>query len=222
LQQADSKRKRRIAAFRMNETYAKARRHLSRRCAIMKRLVARIGKCTLQPNPDSFGLLARSIISQQISTRAALAIHTRLCAFVGMPIRPGAILKASDTELRGVGISLGKTLSLRDLAERCVSGEIRLKHLADHDDEEVIAQLTPVRGIGRWTAEMFLIFGLGRLDVLPVTDFGLRSGMKREHSLPDLPNRATLLELTTSWAPYRSIGTWYIWRSFGDVPQSSK
>jgi DNA-3-methyladenine glycosylase II len=206
----------------MNETYAKARRHLSRRDALMKRLIAQVGKCTLQPNSDSFGLLARSIISQQISTRAALAIHGRLCTQVGKPVSPQAILKASDAELRGVGLSAGKALSLRDLAEKCVSGEVRLKKLADLDDEEVIAQLTPVRGIGRWTAEMFLIFGLGRLDVLPVTDFGLRSGIKREHTLPDLPSRATLLELTADWSPYRSIGTWYIWRSFGPVPQSGK
>jgi DNA-3-methyladenine glycosylase II len=206
----------------MNETYAKARRHLSRRDARLKQIIARVGRCTLQTNADHFGLLARSIISQQISTRAALAIHGRLCERVGTRIRPTAILKASDDELRGVGLSAAKVLSMRDLAQRCVDGEIRLKTLADMDDEEVIEQLTPVRGIGRWTAEMFLIFGLGRLDVLPVTDFGLRNGLRREHALPELPNRATLQELTAAWTPYRSIGTWYIWRSFGDVPQSGK
>jgi DNA-3-methyladenine glycosylase II len=206
----------------MNEIYAKARRHLSRRCIRLKPIIARVGKCTLQTNADSFGLLARSIVSQQISTRAALAIHGRLCSLVGEPIQPMAILKARDEHLRGVGLSAAKVLSLRDLAQRCVDGEIRLHELADRDDEAVISQLTPVRGIGRWTAEMFLIFGLGRLDVLPVTDFGLRNGIRREHGLPELPNRATLVELTAAWAPYRSIGTWYIWRSFGDVPQSGK
>jgi DNA-3-methyladenine glycosylase II len=206
----------------MNETYAKARRHLSRRDERLKRIISRVGPCTLQPNADHFGLLARSIISQQISTRAALAIHGRLCAQVGKPIRPRAILKATDDDLRGAGLSASKVLSMRDLAQRCVDGEIRLKKLGDLDDEEVITQLTPVRGIGRWTAEMFLIFGLGRLDVLPVTDFGLRNGIRREHALPDLPNRATVEALTAAWTPYRSIGTWYIWRSFGDVPQSGK
>lgn len=206
----------------MNEVFAKARRHLSRRDARLKQIIARVGPCTLQQNSDHFGLLLRSIVSQQISTRAALAIHGRLCDQVGKPIRPQAILKASDETLRAAGLSAAKVLSMRDLAQRCLDGEIRLKQLAELDDEEVIAQLTPVRGIGRWTAEMFLIFGLGRLDVLPVTDFGLRNGIRREHALPDLPNRATLLELTAAWSPYRSIGTWYIWRSFGDVPQSGK
>src|SRR5205085_6762463 len=118
-------------------------------------------------------------------TRAALAIHTRLCAQVGKPVRPRAILKARDEELRGAGLSAAKVRSMRDLAQRCIDGEIRLKQLADLDDEEVITQLTPVHGIGRWTAEMFLIFGLGRLDVLPVADFGLRNGIRREHGLSE-------------------------------------
>src|SRR5258708_3412343 len=204
----------------MNETFQKARKHLSRKDARLKRLIGRVGPCTLQPNPDHFGLLIRSIISQQISTKAALSIHTRLSATVGRPVRPRAIMKATDEELRSAGLSQGKLRSLRDLSEKCLERQVRLTQLGDLDDEEVIEQLIPVRGIGRWTAEMFLIFGLGRLDVLPVTDFGLRSGMRREHGLDELPDRATLLDLTAAWAPFRSIGTWYIWRSFGDVPQS--
>ena len=204
----------------MNPVYAKARRHLSRRDVRLRRLIAKIGPCTLQPMPDHFALLVRSIISQQISTKAAVAIHGRLVEQIGNPIRPRAILKATDEELRAAGLSRGKQLSLRDLAQKCADREVRLAQLADLDDEAVIEQLIPVRGIGRWTAEMFLIFGLGRLDVMPVADYGLRAGMKREHSLAELPNRQTLLELTEAWRPYRSIGTWYIWRSFGAVPQS--
>ena len=204
----------------MNETLAQARKHLARRDARLKRIIAKVGPCTLQPMADHFGLLVRSIISQQISTKAALSIHNRLGAMVGKPVRPRAILKAADEELRAAGLSQGKLRSLRDLSEKCLDRQVRLKLLADLDDEAVIAELIPVRGIGRWTAEMFLIFGLGRLDVLPVADFGLRSGIRREHALPDLPDAATLRELTAGWAPYRSIGTWYIWRSFGDVPQS--
>jgi DNA-3-methyladenine glycosylase II len=206
----------------MNEVYAKARRHLARRDAKLKRLIARIGPCTLQPHADHFELVVRSIISQQISTRAALAIHGRLAALVGKRIRPQGILRATDDELRSAGLSRNKVQSLRDLAEKCADGAVRFKQLAGLDDEAVIEQLTPVRGIGRWTAEMFLIFGLGRLDVLPVNDFGLRNGIRREHELAELPNRATLLELTGGWAPYRTIGTWYIWRSFGAVPQSEQ
>jgi DNA-3-methyladenine glycosylase II len=206
----------------MNEDYAKARKHLARADARLKRIIARIGPCTLQPHKDHFGLLVRSIISQHISTKAALAIHGRLVAQIGKPIRPRAVLKATDEELRAAGLSQGKQLALRDLATKCVDRDVRLNQLADLDDEAVIEQLTPVRGIGRWTAEMFLIFGLGRLDVLPVADFGLRNGIRREHDLPELPNAATVRELTAAWCPYRSIGTWYIWRSFGDVPQSGK
>jgi DNA-3-methyladenine glycosylase II len=206
----------------MNETFEKARKHLSRRDARLRQIIARVGPCTLQPNSDHFGLLVRSIISQQISTKAARAIHARLADQVGKPIRPRAILKATDEELRSAGLSQGKMWSLRDLAEKCAGGQVRLKQLADLDDEAVIEQLVPVRGIGRWTAEMFLIFGLGRLDVLPVADYGLRAGIRREHELAELPNPALLRELTAIWSPYRSIGTWYIWRSFGDVPQSGK
>jgi DNA-3-methyladenine glycosylase II len=204
----------------MNPTYAKARKHLARRDAKLKRLIAAIGPCTLQPMPDYFGLLVRSIISQQISTKAAIAIHGRLVEQVGRPIRPQSILKATGDELRAAGLSRTKQLSLRDLAQKCADREVQLRRLAAMDDEEVIAQLVPVRGIGRWTAEMFLIFGLGRLDVMPIADYGLRAGMMREHGLAELPNRATLLELTEPWKPYRTIGTWYIWRSFGAVPQS--
>ena len=204
----------------MNEIFAKARKHLSRKDPRLKQVIARVGPCTLQPNADHFGLLVRSIVSQQISTKAALAIHNRLGTAVGRPIRPAAILKAADEDLRGAGLSQGKMRSLRDLAEKCASRQIRLKQLAGFDDEAVIEQLIPVRGIGRWTAEMFLIFGLGRLDVLPVADFGLRAGIRREHGLSELPNAAMLRELTALWTPYRSIGTWYIWRSFGPVPQS--
>jgi DNA-3-methyladenine glycosylase II len=204
----------------MNEIFAKARRHLARRDSRLKRIIAQVGPCTLQPNSDYFGLLTRSIISQQISTRAALAIHGRLSSLVGKPIRPRAIMNASDADLRAAGLSAGKVRSLRDLAQRCLDRAIQLKQLCELDDEAVIDKLIPVHGIGRWTAEMFLIFGLGRLDVLPVTDFGLRNGIRREHELPELPNRALVMELTAGWSPYRSIGTWYIWRSFGVVPQS--
>jgi DNA-3-methyladenine glycosylase II len=205
----------------MNETFAKARRHLSRRDVRMRRLIKEIGPCTLLVMPDHFGVLVRSIISQQISTKAARSIHARLCEQIGKPA-PRSLLKASDEQLRTAGLSRGKVRSLRDLAEKCAGRQVRLKRLPDLDDEEVIASLTQVHGIGRWTAEMFLIFSLGRLDVLPVGDLGLRAGIRREHDLPELPDRATLLELTASWQPYRSIGTWYIWRSFGNVPQSTK
>ena len=111
-------------------------------------------------------------------------------------------------------------MALKDLAERAVSGALPLARLGEMSDEEVIDVLLPVRGIGRWTAEMFLIFSLGRLDVLPVDDFGLRAGVRDVYQLPDLPNRVALRERGEPWRPYRSIATWYFWRSRGGVPQS--
>jgi DNA-3-methyladenine glycosylase II len=201
----------------MNATFQKARKHLSRKDARMKRLIARVGPCTLQPNPDHFGLLVRSIISQQISTKAALSIHMRLSAMVGRPVRPRAIMKTTDEELRSAGLSQGKMRSLRDLSEKCLDRQVRLKDLADLDDEAVIAQLIPVRGIGRWTAEMFLIFQLRRLDVWPVDDYGIRKGWALAHKLKDLPAPRVLQSDGDLFRPYRTIAAWYCWRAVDTV-----
>jgi DNA-3-methyladenine glycosylase II len=201
--------------------YHKAQKHLSRRDDVLKTLIGRIGPCTLAHNPDGFAVLARSIISQQISTKAALAIGGRLLKTLGRSgLRPRAILKLTDESMRAAGLSAMKVRSLRDLAEKCVSGEVPLGKLADMEDEEVIEKLIPVRGIGRWTAEMFLIFSLGRLDVFPMADFGLRAGVRNQYGLDDLPDKDTLARIGEVWRPYRSVGTWFIWRSFGSVPQS--
>jgi DNA-3-methyladenine glycosylase II len=199
----------------------KARQHLQRRDAVMKGLIKATGPCTLQINADHFSVLTRSIISQQISTRAALAIGGRVLEKVGA-FQPKRILAAADDDLRAAGLSQSKRLALRDLAEKCQIGIVPLKKLSALDDEAVIETLVQVRGIGRWTAEMFLIFSLGRLDVLPIGDYGLRNGMQRHYALPDLPKKDKLIELAEAWMPYRSIGTWYIWRSFGNVPQSGE
>ena len=201
--------------------FLKARRHLSRRDAVMKGLVQSVGPCTLQTNDDHFAVLARSIISQQISTKAAIAIGGRLVKALGRRgLRPTAILDLDDETMRAAGLSANKQKSLRDLAEKCHSKEVPLKDLASMSDEEVIAALIPVRGIGRWTAEMFLMFSLGRRDVLPVGDFGLRNGVMKSYGLPDLATKAQLEELGEKWRPFRSIATWYVWRSLGPAPQS--
>jgi DNA-3-methyladenine glycosylase II len=202
----------------------RARRHLMRKDPVLKRLIAAVGTYTLQPNgKDRFGLLVRSIISQQISGKAAAAIHARVREAVGAPtITPALILKARDDVLRGAGLSAGKLLSLRDLATKVHSGDAPLDRLHEMHDEEVIAALVPIRGIGRWTAQMFLIFALGRLDVLPVDDLGLRMGTKRHYALEESPTRRELEELAEPWRPYRTVATWYFWRSFGAVPQSGQ
>jgi DNA-3-methyladenine glycosylase II len=198
----------------MRSAFAKAQRHLARRDAVLKRLIATVGPCCLAPSPDHFGALVRSIIAQQISTKAAASIHVRLQQTLAPDgVAPAGLLSLSDEALRHAGLSASKVRAVRDLAEKVQSGVVPLHELPELPDEEVIARLIPVRGIGRWTAEMFLIFSLGRLDVLPVDDWGLRVGVQRQYSLADPPEKAQLRELAEPWRPYRSIATWYFWRS---------
>lgn len=205
----------------LTELYRKAQRHLARRDEVLKGLIRAVGPCTLTPRPDGFVTLVRSIISQQISTKAAESISGRLAEAVGRGgMNPKGILKISEEAIRACGLSAAKTRSVRDLAEKTRSGQVPLENLPTLPDEDVIAALTTVFGIGRWTAEMYLIFSLGRLDVLPVADLGLRVGVQRRYRLAEPPRKADLEGLAESWRPYRSVATWYFWRSLGNVPQS--
>jgi DNA-3-methyladenine glycosylase II len=197
----------------------KAQRHLQKRDTVLKPHIQKVGICTLRVNPDHFDLLVRAIVSQQISTKAAETISARLLAKVKR-FQPKRILGATDDDLREAGLSRSKRLSIRDLAEHCINGTLPLKKLASMENDEVVKTLVQVRGIGPWTAEMFLIFSLGRPDVLPVGDYGLRAGVQRHYQLAELPEKDRLQEIGAVWKPYRSIGTWYIWRSLGNVPQS--
>ncbi len=201
--------------------FTQARRHLARRDPVLKRLTAAVGPCMLSPNPDGFLQLAQAIISQQISTKAAASVGARLLTVLGTDgLTPAALLARPDEALRGAGLSANKVRSMRDLAEKVQSGAVPLGRLGEMEDEEVIEVLLPVRGIGRWTAQMFLIFSLGRLDVLAVDDLGLRAGVKDQYGLEELPDRARLTEMGELWRPYRSVATWYFWRSRGGVPQT--
>lgn len=203
------------------ETYHKAQRHLARRDAVLRELIRAVGPCTLTPRPDGFATLVRAIVSQQISTKAAASISGRLVEAAGRAgLTPKAILKLSEAAVRACGLSTAKTRSVRDLAEKARSGHVRIDELPALPDEDVIASLTTVFGIGRWTAEMYLIFSLGRLDVLPVADYGLRVGVQRRYGLVGPPKKAELEELAAPWRPYRSVATWYFWRSLENVPQS--
>ena len=200
--------------------FLKAQRHLARRDRILRRVIKAVGPCTLTYRKDRFASLVRAIIAQQISTKAAAAIRGRLeQRLVVTGVTPEGVLALTPEALSAVGLSASKARSLQDLAEKVLSGAVPLSRLHRLPDEEVIASLIPVRGIGRWTAEMFLIFSLGRLDVLPVDDWGLRSGVKKHYELNEAPVRELLREMAEPWRPYRSIGTWYIWRSLGNVPQ---
>jgi DNA-3-methyladenine glycosylase II len=205
----------------MNGLFQKARRHLARRDPVLRQIIRTIGPCTLRPNANRFAVLAQSIISQQISTKAATAIRNRLIASLGPKgITVAGVRKASDEVLRTAGLSAAKIRSLRDLADRIYQKTLPLAGLHAFPDEEIIAHLVPVRGIGIWTAQMFLIFSLARLDILPAADFGLRAGVQRHYGLSDLPGKGQLEILAEPWRPYRTIATWYFWRSLGGVPQS--
>jgi 3-methyladenine DNA glycosylase/8-oxoguanine DNA glycosylase len=191
-------------------------RHLRRCDATMSRLIERGGRCRLDEaqHSASFAALVRSIVYQQLSGKAAGTIYSRFTGVLGRrQPNPRAILDADPEALRAAGLSRQKAAYITDLAAKVDSGELSLRRLRHLDDEQVIEQLTRVKGIGRWTAHMFLMFHLGRLDVLPVGDLGIRAGFRDAYGLGELPDARTMEEIAAPWAPYRSIGSWYLWRA---------
>jgi DNA-3-methyladenine glycosylase II len=184
-------------------------------------LIVHVGPCTLQPHPHAFRILASSIVSQQISTRAAQVISGRVRALCGRGgIRPERLAELSDEDLRGAGLSTSKLLSMRSLTDFFLENRSLVRRLRTMPDGEVIDALLPIRGVGVWTAQMFLIFCLGRPDVLPTADYGFQAGVRDVLRLTELPKAAALQELADVWRPYRTVATWYFWRSRGFVPQS--
>src|SRR3954451_14754750 len=168
---------------------------------------------------DAYGALLRSIVGQQLSTKAARTIFERLTdLFGGNGPTPRQLLEADPEEVRAAGLSRPKVAYLRDLAEHVEDGELDLEQLAELPDDEVIAQLTAIKGLGVWTAHMFLIFHLGRPDVLPVGDLGIRRAAQIAYGLDDLPEPAELEGLAEAWRPYRSLACLYLWRSLDNTP----
>lgn len=169
------------------------------------------------PSANPLRALARSVIFQQLSGKAAGTIFGRFIGLWGLEgeqfPEPARILAASDEELRGVGLSRQKMASVRSLAEHFGNGELSLGQLRDWDDEEIIAHLTQVRGVGRWTAEMFLMFHLGRPDVLPVNDVGINRAMMKQYGLEALPKPPEVLRIGEAWRPWATVACWYLWRS---------
>ncbi len=201
--------------------YLEAETHLSKRDRRLRKLIRRVGSCTLTLRRDHFTVLVRTIVSQQISGKAAQAISRRLeLAVRSKKFRPERLEAINDDAIRACGISSGKLKALRDLCAKVRDGTLPLRKLAEFDDIELRARLTQVHGIGPWSADMFLMFSLGRPDILPVGDLGLRAGVQEVYELPALPTPLELTELAKPWQPYRSIATWYFWRSRGAVPQS--
>jgi methylated-DNA-[protein]-cysteine S-methyltransferase len=187
--------------------------------AKLKRLIDKIGPCRLQlkTTPSIFAALAESIVYQQLHGKAAATIFARVRALFPRArgaLTPAQILSASEAELRGAGLSNGKYLALRDLAERSQKGSIpTLAQIQKLDDEAIIERLTEVRGVGRWTVEMLLMFRLGRPDVLPLDDFGVRKGFSIAFGLPEMPTKLELEARAKRWQPYRTVASWYLWRA---------
>jgi DNA-3-methyladenine glycosylase II len=192
----------------------KARAHLRRADPVLGALIDRIGPYQVSFSKPDFTLLARSIINQQLSGKAAATIYGRLVeALRPHPVNAAGVLRFTVEELRAMGISTPKARYLLDLAQKTRAGKIVWSRLPEMPDEEVIAHLTEVKGIGHWTAQMFLMFALRRLDVLPVADIGIQNAVQKLYGLKEKPKAAALEALGGQWSPYRSVACWYLWRS---------
>ena len=196
-------------------------RHLARRDRVMKRLIPSFGDARLQSRGDAFTTLARSIVGQQISVKAAQSVWERfveLAAPRSQPLQPGQVLALPVEQLRTAGLSARKSEYLHDLSRHFGDGRVHVAQWQQMDDEAIIAELVAIRGIGRWTAEMFLIFHLMRPNVLPLDDLGLLRGISLNYFSGEPVSRAEAREVAEAWAPFRSVATWYIWRSLDPLP----
>jgi len=194
----------------------KAVSHLRKADPVMAQMIAEVGPCRYQVKRSGthFDALCRSIIYQQLSTKAAGTIHGRfLDLFPQQQPSPDALLALSEERLRGVGLSRQKLSYLRDLASKVHSNALPLGHLDSLRDQEIIDYLVPVKGIGVWTAQMFLMFRLGRLDVLPDLDLGIRNAIKKAYRVRGVPNAKRIARIGAPWRPYASVACWYLWRS---------
>jgi DNA-3-methyladenine glycosylase II len=189
-------------------------KHLKKSDPVLAAIIQDVGPCTLEYREPSFETLVRSIVYQQLSGKVASVIFGRLLeATGGEKVTPAGILKLRTERMRKLGLSGQKTLFIRELAKHTRKGTVVFETLTDHGDLAVIEHLTKVKGIGVWTAQMFLMFALRRNDVLPVADLGIRTAMKKAWNLEDLPKPPEMEKIAAAWKPYTSIACWYLWRS---------
>ena len=203
-----------------NSAARKAVAHLRKADPVLAEVIDKVGRYAGWPSSTGshFDAIARSIVFQQLSGKAAGTIHGRFQGLYGgrTPL-PAELVTTADEKLRAIGLSRQKSAYLKDLAAKVVAGELPVDTLHELSDEEIIAALTAVKGIGRWTAQMFLMFRLGRLDVLPDLDLGIQKGMQRAYRLRKLPTPERVKKIGAKWAPYRTVGSWYMW-SLLDLP----
>lgn len=197
--------------------WADACRHLMEKDRVMQRLIPQFSHTCLQPRGDAFATLARSIVSQQISVKAAQTVWRRFCA-LSEAMTPAQVLRLKVEDMRAAGLSLRKVEYLVDLSLHFDTGRLHVQDWQAMSDEAIIAELIAIRGIGRWTAEMFLMFYLTRPNVLPLDDVGLINGISRNYFSGEAVSRSDAREVAAAWTPYCSVATWYIWRSLDPLP----
>jgi DNA-3-methyladenine glycosylase II len=191
----------------------KALLHLKKSDPVMRAIIKRVGPCKMQFGEPKFHSLAEAIVYQQLNGKAAVTIFKRFAALAGDPLTPAGILKLTPDQMRSVGLSKQKSSYLFDMAERAHRGELDFSRLPEMSDEEVIEHLTQVKGVGIWTAHMFLMFTLRRPNILPTGDFGVRTAIKKHYNKRKLPKPEQMEKVAKPWAPYRSIACWYLWQS---------
>lgn len=191
----------------------KAVNHLKNCDPVLRAIIERVGPCRIEYSVPEFCSLAEGIVYQQLNGKAAVTIFKRFSDLAGNPLTPEGILKLSDDQLRGVGLSKQKSSYLKDLAAKTSSGLLNFNNLHELSDEEVIKHLTQVKGIGVWTAHMFLIFSLRRPNVLPTGDYGVQVAVKKHYRKRKLPKPKDMEKIARAWEPYRSVACWYMWRS---------
>jgi len=187
--------------------------HLKRGDARLGELIERVGPCGLSRKPAEFQTLAGAVLAQQLSSKAASTIQGRLVAALGGRLAPEGLLELTVEELRGLGLSRPKAGYLLGLAQMTVARELDFEALPELSDQEVIRHLTRAKGVGEWTAQMFLMFALGRLDVLPVADLGIRNAMQRLYRMKKPPAPERMERVARPWRPYATVACWYLWRS---------
>jgi len=198
----------------------KAILHLKKSDPVMRGLIERVGPCRMQYGPAEFSSLAESIVYQQLNGSAAATIFDRVLKLTGRPLTPEGVLKVSDEHLRAAGLSKQKLGYMKDLAAKTHAGELDFSVLSEMSDMEVIERLTQVKGIGVWTAQIFLMFTLKRPDVLPTGDFGIRNAMRIHYKKRKLPKPKEMERIAKAWAPHRTVASWYLWKSL-DVKAST-
>ncbi|HVX58809.1 MAG TPA: DNA-3-methyladenine glycosylase [Candidatus Saccharimonadales bacterium] len=208
--------------MKFEDQLSEAQKHLSKTDPKLAAVIRTSGPCRIRPHSDHYGELVSNIVGQQLSTKAAYSIWQRVLElFDGQMPTPEQLIKIDDQKLRDVGLSWAKVRYVKDLASHILDGRLDINHVATMPNDQLIEQLTAVKGIGEWSAHMFMMFGLGRLDILPIGDLGIRKAIQNLYGLRSLPSPEQIITISNknNWHPYESVASWYLWQSLDNNPQ---